>query len=194
MAQVKSVVLQQWKSHKKDWKTCTRCEIGRLASKHVFGRGQLPCDVLFIGEGPGKSEDALGEPFVGLSGRILDSWIEAVIGKTDIRWAVTNMVACRPTDRLGGPNRAPTWDEICNCSSRLVHFVREIARPMAFILLGNVAEKNLSEQTFPGIRQYKLYHPSYVARKGGIGSDASKEEIKKLRIVIKEIQHARQGA
>src|SRR3990167_7599455 len=132
MAQVKSIVLQQWKSHKKSWRRCTRCEIGRLAAKHVFGRGQLPCDVLFIGEGPGKSEDVLGEPFVGISGRILDSWIAEVISKTTLRWAVTNIVACRPTDRLGGPNRAPTKEEICNCESRLVHFVKEIARPAGF--------------------------------------------------------------
>lgn len=38
----------------------------------VLARGKVPCDVLFVGEAPGESEDALGSPFVGPAGKLLD--------------------------------------------------------------------------------------------------------------------------
>jgi len=43
-----------------------------------LGRGQLPCDVLFVGEAPGESENAVGRPFVegAPAGRLLE-WIAA---------------------------------------------------------------------------------------------------------------------
>ena len=47
--------------HRQEWAKCQKCEIGAIAFKHVLGRGRLPCDVLFLGEAPGKSEDVLGD-------------------------------------------------------------------------------------------------------------------------------------
>jgi len=43
------------------------------AAKHVcLVRGTVPCDLLFVGEAPGSSEDVIGRPFVGPAGQLLD--------------------------------------------------------------------------------------------------------------------------
>jgi uracil-DNA glycosylase len=41
----------------------------------VLAKGKLPCDVLFVGEAPGESEDVTGTPFIGPAGRLLDEMI-----------------------------------------------------------------------------------------------------------------------
>lgn len=46
----------------------------------MLGRGDIPCDLLFIGEAPGVSEDALGQPFIGPAGKLLDQLIKSSVG------------------------------------------------------------------------------------------------------------------
>ncbi len=61
----------------------------------VIYRGPPAPRLLFVGEAPGKEEDARGLPFVGRSGGLLDtaiakaSWPAEAVG-------VTNVVMCRP--------------------------------------------------------------------------------------------------
>ena len=49
---------------------CTRCELCATRTNVVFGQGVLDAEVLFVGEGPGQSEDEQGLPFVGRSGQL----------------------------------------------------------------------------------------------------------------------------
>ena len=44
----------------------------------VFGQGVQTAEVLFVGEGPGQSEDEQGLPFVGRSGQLLDKYLFAI--------------------------------------------------------------------------------------------------------------------
>lgn len=158
--------------HVREWEECTKCEIGKIAHEHVFCRGTLPCDLLFVGEGPGKTEDVMGRPFVGQAGRLLDLWMhEANMHVAasryihiPVKFAVTNLVLCRPCDRLGGPNRAPTPCEQGNCRPRLSHFLQEIARPRGLVTLGKVAAANLPSYELPRL---ELIHPAAVIRNGG---------------------------
>lgn len=54
------------------YKQCIKCPLGSLGRTHVvFGEGDPDADVFFIGEGPGREEDAQGRPFVGRSGKLL---------------------------------------------------------------------------------------------------------------------------
>lgn len=53
---------------------CTR------ARHVVLGRGDVPCDVLCVGEAPGESEDVIGQPFVGPAGKLLDRIIARALG------------------------------------------------------------------------------------------------------------------
>ena len=110
--------------HLYGWHECTKCLIGKMAHKHVFYRGDVPCDLLLIGEAPGKTEDAVGQPFVGKSGKLLDEWlieVRLILAELNLvagsshqplpKFAITNTVCCRPMDRRGGPNRPPSLQE-----------------------------------------------------------------------------------
>lgn len=181
----KSVALRVLNRTEPKWGYCVKCGIGRLADQHVFWRGTLPCDVLFIGEAPGKEEDREGFPFVGKSGKLLDQMINAVqFGcyrqlseqptrfSNDFTWAVTNVVCCRPTDKLGGPNRPPSPREVENCLPRLDVFVRAAAAPKAIICLGRVAEKHCDGRFDIPMRY--IYHPSFIIRQGGLSHTLGK--------------------
>ena len=56
-------------------KGCTKCGLVRHARKTVFGEGNADAQICFIGEGPGKNEDASGRPFVGRAGQKLNDMI-----------------------------------------------------------------------------------------------------------------------
>ena len=84
-----------YQRHREKWKGCERCSLYRGRRSVVLCRGKLPCDVLFVGEAPGVSEDVLGRPFVGPAGKLLDEIVErALDGQYD--YAITNLVACIP--------------------------------------------------------------------------------------------------
>lgn len=65
-----------WKSHVAKWKDCDKCPLHLTRTSIVLAKGNVPCDVMFIGEAPGRSEDMLGRPFVGPAGILLDQMIE----------------------------------------------------------------------------------------------------------------------
>lgn len=190
--------------HTAEWKPCIKCEIGGIAHFKVFARGQLPCDVLFVGEAPGKTEDVMGWPFVGRAGKLLDEWMVSAFATMADWWvrtgnkpqtcpeftyAITNVVLCRPTNEVGGPNRAPRWQEIENCRPRLETFIKEIARPKMVITLGLHAKGNIptSELDRAGIPYDNLYHPAWVLRNGGSGSEADQQEKAKLASIFQKM-------
>ena len=155
---------------------CRRCEISALACKHAFYRGQVPADIVFVGEGPGKTEDVMGQPFVGASGRLLDKWIAYAHRVRDFRFAITNLLACRATDSIGGDNRKPTTEEIVNCRQRLLDFLL-YTQPVGIVRLGRVAQENLPTD----LPVLDLFHPAYVLRCGGVKSPESEQAQRNLR-------------
>ena len=50
---------------------CTKCELCRTRTNAVPGKGNSRAKIVFIGEAPGRTEDAKGEPFVGSAGKKL---------------------------------------------------------------------------------------------------------------------------
>ena len=63
----------------------------------VIGEGRPTAEVVFIGEAPGEVEAKTGRPFVGPSGRMLDSLLADVgLKREDIY--ITNVVKDRPPD------------------------------------------------------------------------------------------------
>ena len=80
-------------------------ELAGQATHLVFGEGNPNADIVIIGEAPGKKEDQLGQPFVGASGKFLNSMLEMIdLSREDVY--ITNIVKYRPPD-----NRDPTPDE-----------------------------------------------------------------------------------
>lgn len=151
------------------WETCERCKLCKSRKTVVMGRGQFPADVLFVGEGPGKAEDTLGTPFVGPAGKLLSSAIDFACKTLDIdepSMYLTNLVACRPTDRIGGPNRVPKDEECLACHPR-IETIYKLVKPKIVVLLGKVPQRFLGK-TFP--RTYYLEHPAFILRQGGTTS------------------------
>lgn len=156
---------------REQWEGCRKCPIGGYAIKHVFGRGDPKSKVVFIGEGPGRSEDVIGLPFVGRAGKLLEAAIEAA-GFSAKSAFFTNLLACRPCDKDGGPNRAPLDIEVVNCSSRLKDILSAM-KPKAVVWLGRVPQSHAPLfREWTKARSFHLYHPAFILRLGGTKSDA----------------------
>ena len=54
------------------------CELCETRTNAVPGKGSFTADVIFVGEAPGRNEDANGEPFVGAAGKRLDDIFIAI--------------------------------------------------------------------------------------------------------------------
>lgn len=174
---------------KRDWKDCNDCGLGAAARNHVFYRGSIPCDVLFIGEAPGRDEDLVGEPFVGRAGDVLNaliakSWdelgLDVILPEDGYSYGVTNILACRPTTDQD-KDRPPTKKEADACSYRL-ELTIQAANPKLIILLGRSAEKHYKIPAgLESVPAVWVEHPSFILRNGGVGS--SKFDSVLLRLV-----------
>lgn len=91
--------------------------------------------IMIIGEAPGETEDQVGMPFMGVSGKLLDQYLSA----HDLQHYsyITNIVKCRPEK-----NRTPTLDEIKNCAPYLEQQIR-VLQPKVIVTLGKSAMAGL---------------------------------------------------
>jgi uracil-DNA glycosylase len=162
---------------------CTRCKLHRGRTKLVFGDGNPKAELVFVGEGPGRDEDAQGLPFVGRAGKLLTQMIEAM-GLQRGEVYICNVVKCRPPD-----NRTPEKDEVETCSPFLLRQLDAIS-PKVIVCLGSVAAHTLLETNrgishfrgewldFRGRKLMATYHPAYLLRnpsaKGEVWKDLQK--------------------
>jgi DNA polymerase len=124
---------------------------------------------MFVGEGPGQTEDKTGRPFVGRAGELLTQIIEAI----DLRREqvfIANVVKCRPPE-----NRKPLPDEMASCWPYLERQI-ELVQPRALVALGATAaeamlrvKKSLTElrgrvHSYRGIPLVVTYHPAALLR------------------------------
>lgn len=168
----------------KKYLRCRKCDLWKTRRSVVLGRGNIPAEVLFIGEAPGKSEDLVGKAFIGPAGRILQSAIEQVLlklKKPNLTYYITNTVACRPTDKKFGANRQPTKEEMLACWPR-VQLVERLVKPKHIILLGKVSEQHCSAH-FPSARA--LLHPAYILRRGGKESAEYRTFVRELTEILR---------
>lgn len=165
---------------------CKACQLYQFRKQIVPGRGIKPADLLLVGEAPGKSENLRGLAFIGPSGRLLDSIIKRaseVSGKPVPVYYITNVVCCRPTDSVGGPNREPTEREALACRSRLIATYSE-TKPKEVILLGKIAEK-YCKKLWPAATC--LSHPAFILRRGGLSSPEFVAAVRSLVEVFNRI-------
>lgn len=163
-----------------EWADCTSCGISQFRTKMVQGRGSLPCDFVLLGEAPGKAEDLLGEPFVGPAGKLLNTALDQFSGRYAL--FICNLLACRPTDSMGGPNRAPTDIEVRLCWKRLDSLLKLAAPRFGLILLGRNPEKHRHAYagTFPELPMVYVQHPAAVLRHGGTAGPEFPEYVRQL--------------
>ena len=150
------------------WRTCSKCK-DLNPCNHVFYRGRIPCDILFIGEAPGHNEDLCGLPFVGRSGNLLDSLIVEAKHDLDFVHGITNVLCCIPIDKAA-KIRPPTREEAKNCRPRLNETIIR-TNPSMLCILGTVAKKYTKTMKATRILPtLELAHPAYMLRNGGINS------------------------
>lgn len=113
---------------------CELCGLCDVGNNWVClpGRGDSTSRGLIVGEAPGATEDEEGRPFVGLSGRYVDSALTKAGVRPDAVY-ITNAVKCRPP-----ANRTPTEGELLACFGYLHEEVSRL-NPVAIMTLGNPA-------------------------------------------------------
>jgi uracil-DNA glycosylase family 4 len=159
-----------WSALKQRVSACSACKLRAGCTQTVFGVGDEHADWLFVGEGPGAEEDALGEPFVGQAGKLLDNMLIAIKLKRGKNVYIANVVKCRPPG-----NRNPDAEEIAACLPYLQRQI-ELIKPKLIVALGKVASNALlgRDATLASLRG-KLhdyhgtplivtYHPAYLLR------------------------------
>lgn len=165
-----------WQRHKERWSDCRECPLCERRTNVVLTRGSLPCDVLFVGEAPGQSEDVLGKPFVGPAGKLLDEIIaKSMFGpgyvKTgrELTYAMTNLVACIPLGEDGAKTAEPPEESIKACAGRLREIV-DIADPKLIVCVGLLSTKWVPKLCRPGkdVESWapivSIVHPAAILR------------------------------
>lgn len=187
---------KEFRKFVEDWFLCNACPLHKDALHRVLCRGSLPADVAFIGEAPGNDENALGEPFVGRAGKLLNKLIfqtKQRIGR-EFDYCILNVVNCIPLSRVidaetGQRHKAlriPTKDEAKACSPHLSQLL-SIAQPTVVVYLGKTAS-NYAQSPADPFAEYHLhlYHPAYMLRNGGEGSTEFKREMLRLTELLRE--------
>ena len=196
-----------WPELKKAVHDCTACGLRAGCTQTVFGTGDEKADWLFVGEGPGADEDALGEPFVGQAGKLLDNMLLAIGLKRGKNVYIANVVKCRPPG-----NRTPAENEISQC---LPYLQRQIAliQPKLIIALGKTAatallaidgiedachqpntSKGLGREItlaslrgtlhdYHGIPLIVTYHPAYLLRRPSEKANAWQDLCLAIRVI-----------
>lgn len=104
----------------------------KLSRNFVPGKGPVDAKVVLLGQAPGAEEDAVKIPFVGRSGKLLDSLLKkSKINREGVY--ITSVVQFFPPK-----NRIPTKKEIQLCRTFLIRQLEAIA-PEYVIFLGNVS-------------------------------------------------------
>ncbi len=170
--------------------SCTKCELCKTRNNSVPGKGNNNSEIIFIGEAPGRSEDMIGEPFVGAAGKKLSDALEyAGISRESVY--ITNVVKCRPPN-----NRIPTHAEKESCRNYIESEIALI-KPKVICIMGNTAYqsilggKNITKERGKFVKKDgKLYfltvHPAAIIYNQKL-MDSLKNDMKKLVNEIKSL-------
>lgn len=154
------------------------CALKQTATNLVFGDGNPDARIMFVGEAPGADEDRRGQPFVGVSGQLLDRML-ASIGLDRSQVFISNTVFWRPPG-----NRTPTPGEVATCQPFVERMV-ELIDPEILVAMGGAAAKTLlarnegigrlrgrwytySTAKMPRpVQATAIFHPAYLLRSPG---------------------------
>jgi uracil-DNA glycosylase family 4 len=141
----------------------------------VFGMGGAEADVMFIGDAPGEEESAVGEPFAGPDGELLNKIIKAMeYARDDV--FITTLLKSRPAPRSPDEPAAKPDREAMTAGVALLRQQIEIIQPRVLVAMGaNVMAVLLGEtlpvarlrgrwHEFEGRPLMATYHPAYLLR------------------------------
>lgn len=157
--------------HVLNWKDCQRCDLckGRRRVCLFRGNPEENCDVLFVGEAPGESEDMEGVPFTGPAGQKLDmvfTRAQELYGGV-VFACFTNLVGCYPREAKKTNDHRPPVKAILACQPRLLEVV-ELTQPRLIVCVGTLAAEWVIDGSagsfFRGTYRVQIEHPSAVLR------------------------------
>ncbi len=158
-----------WEELEAKCTSCQKCPLGKTRKNTVIGCGNKNADIMFVGEAPGADEDAAGIPFVGVAGKLLDKYLDALgIEREDVY--IANILKCRPPH-----NRDPLPEEEDACIDYLRAQVK-LVQPKIIVCLGRISALRLISSDFKITRDHgkwfkkgayemtAVYHPSLLLR------------------------------
>lgn len=111
-----------------------RCPTCPNKYRCVLGDGPIPNQYMFVGEAPGRDEDAGGRPFIGQAGLEFNENYLRLAGLSRDDIYITNTVKCRPD-----LNRKPSAKEVAGCSSHFLPEELNSVQPKVIFLMGATA-------------------------------------------------------
>lgn len=169
--------------HTAKWSKCQGCELHAFRKNVVIFRGNVPCDVLLIGEAPGPSEDVLGAPFLGPAGKMLDGILEkAGFVHSKLKWGFTNLVGCIPKDDVSAKFAEPPITAIKACNLRLRELV-EMCKPKIVIGVGKLAAQHTTD-LITSDYHFEIIHPAALLRMDDVRKSGALEN---CLIVLEDI-------
>lgn len=130
---------QAWAALQDEVRDCMACGLCQGRTQTVFGTGSPKARWLLVGEAPGEQEDKQGAPFVGRSGKLLDSMLASIARSRQHDVFIANVIKCRPPG-----NRDPLPEEVARCSPYLMRQIALI-NPEMILVLGRFAAQTLLE-------------------------------------------------
>ena len=179
-------------------RTCKLCDLWKSRTKAVPGAGNIHAEIMFIGEGPGYNEDKQGLPFVGQSGRYLESLLKLInLKREDV--FITNVVKCRPPE-----NRDPLPIEITTCVPTYLEPQVGLIDPLMIVTLGRFSMARYfpngkitqihGQPKYDSARAYyPLYHPAAVLRNPS-WQEAMEADFRRLPEVLAKVRALRSSA
>ncbi len=148
---------------------CVRCPLSQTRNHPVMGRGNLKSPILFIAEGPGRTEDQNGIPFTGRSGQVFDRLLSGIqMSREDVY--ITNIVKCHPP---GNRDPLPAEQEAC---MPYLKYETLLLRPKIIVCLGRIAAQRIIRPDYRITKEHgtficrknvyltSVYHPSAILR------------------------------
>ena len=184
--------MRDWEKLESACADCMKCALYQTRTNVVFGVGNRSAEVLFVGEGPGESEDLKGEPFVGRAGKLLDDMLKIIWLDRRKNIYIANIVKCRPPK-----NRDPLNTEREACLEWLRNQIALI-EPKIIVCLGRIAATVLISDDFKitrdhgkwfdreGKKTMALYHPAALLRDPNRRPETF-VDLKELERTIREI-------
>jgi DNA polymerase len=166
-------------------RVCRNCDLSESRMQAVPGEGNPHARIMFVGEAPGAMEDKTGRPFVGPSGKFLESML-ADIGLRREDVFIANVNRCRPPG-----NRDPLAWEVEACNPWLRAQV-QIIQPKVMCPMGRFALEALLDphlkiskvhgQPFEreGMLVIPLYHPAAALHRQDL-RETLQEDMRKVR-------------
>lgn len=165
----------------------------RFDARFVMPEGSQAPQIYLVGEAPGRQDAEAGRPFVGPAGTALRDMIREA-GMEDAQIRLSNALPFRPIERSAKRAlryRRPTEKELRDYGPIVLADITSV-RPKLIIALGKAAASLFgASTTIENARKQVLcfqdmpvritYHPGFVLRFGGRGSQLWRTAVRDLR-------------